>query len=556
MSDDDDSGMRAGSVNRRHSSIRDSVMTAVSAVEEQIDVGTIGGTVLNTTCNVIGAGVLSLPLAAYNASLGWSIILIVVMALLGAFSAFVLFHGCDRTGAYFMNEVLAVAVIGKPRRRPKHSDEVHSMPELGSATAPTDPLPSATGPAPGTIAKAQHGSDATLTEEEALEEDKRDKMRTVISVMVDVIIIVNNYVMLAVYTRIIIDAIPPVLIDFLGADKDSIWANQGFWVIVSAVIFFGLTSVRNMAELKWSSILGVVTILFAALAVVIEYCRNGYQKDDTAEYREFGIYSQFASAVATLSTAFGYHYNAPLFYHELQDRSPKKMMKTVAISFPIIGVTYILVAIFGYLSFGTHVNDSDAGGDIINNYPTDNALINVVRLGLFFHFAAVFPVLSVCVRHCFHRLVLTISGRRDEAIHPDMPARVRRIVIVGEAFLIVATAATFAYYYSNVGMLIIYVGAVSGATVMFTIPGIVGMCVWAKPLVRRASESPLVALAGAGTYGATHDDNEDDEMLGSATNDPMPHAQHRKLLFGMSVVLVVFGYVATVASFASAVLSS
>jgi amino acid permease len=524
-SDSDNSQPRhASSLARAAAGVRASVASAVSAVEERIEVGTISGTVLNTTCNVIGAGVLSLPQACYNASIGWTIILTTVVGFIGAFSAYVLFVGCDYTGAYFMNEVFARAIVGRPLR--EEMEEEHD----GQAKVdPNDPI--------------------------EIHERKKNFMRMILSMMIDGLICLNNYIMLAIYARIIIDSIPPVIVNFLGAHEDSFWASKLTWIVAASVIFFALTSVRNFDELKWSSILGVATIMWAALAVLIEYGKNGYQAPAPREIRWFGVYPEFASAIATLAVAYGYHYNAPSFYHELQNRSPKRMMKTVAISFPIIATTYIGVAVFGYLSFGHHVNDSSAGGVIINNYPNHNAVMNTVRLGLFFHFAAVYPVLSVCVRHSLHRFVLTLMGRRREAIRRDMPATVSRKVIVAEAFVIVVSSATLAYLDSNVGQLIIYIGAIAGASIMLTVPGVVGMCIWAPGSVGPESQRLLAAHPrGAPTSVAPN------HMQRASEDDDTPlepaNLSHKKLLFGLSVGLTVIGYAVTMASFASAALTS
>eukprot|EP00672_Neobodo_designis_P023247 CAMPEP_0174849170 /NCGR_PEP_ID=MMETSP1114-20130205/13934_1 /TAXON_ID=312471 /ORGANISM="Neobodo designis, Strain CCAP 1951/1" /LENGTH=615 /DNA_ID=CAMNT_0016083483 /DNA_START=35 /DNA_END=1882 /DNA_ORIENTATION=+ len=595
---------RQSSIARAASSLRASAASAVSAVEEQIEVGTIGGTALNTTCNVIGAGVLALPLAAHNAGLGWAIILVIVMALVGAFAAYVIFVGCDRSGAFFLNEVFAIAVVGRPvaaDERPiaiptlkgsmaPESPLISQQPR-GSTVAQTTPLtpaerasgfdnrcPEAQCPQGATavpVAKEEPAADARKPPEPAPKtvshqsvpegEKRRQQMRLTLSLLIDIVVFCNNYAMLAVYSRVIIDSIPPVLVQFLRVPHSSIWASEEFWCIAPGVIFFGLTSVRNMAELKWSSILGIATIMFAALAIVIEFGRFGYQGDytpnDTRRVNTWAIHGTFPATLATLTVAYSYHFNAPIFYHELEDRSPRKMMQTVAISFPTIGTTYLVVAVFGYLSFGDHVADGSAGGDVINNYLNTNTLINAVRLGLFFHFACVYPVMSVCVRHSFHRFALTAIGRREEATHPDMPARVPRAVIVAEAFLIVATACAFAYFYGNIGQLIVFVGAICGATIMLTVPGIIGVCIWApvrdkygRAIVHGTSTDepanrPLMKAAGSeGDVYGTFETSDEDRCCG-----PPPFYHRRILMTALCGFMAIFGLFCTVAAFVSAV---
>ena len=152
----DAGGRRQSSIVRAASSIRASAASAVSAVEENIEVGTVGGTALNTTCNVIGAGVLALPLAAHNAGLGWAILLVISMGAVGAFAAYVIFVGCDRTGAYFLNEVFSIAVVGRPSTRKERPVIVPT--KKGSMADPDSPLIAHHHRRASSIARARHAA--------------------------------------------------------------------------------------------------------------------------------------------------------------------------------------------------------------------------------------------------------------------------------------------------------------------------------------------------------------------------------------------------------------
>ncbi|KEG12409.1 putative amino acid permease-like protein [Trypanosoma grayi] len=494
-----------------HASIRQSLPSRISAhVARRLSVfgvaeaprnGTVAGAAINTLCNVIGAGVLSLPLAMYEASVTGAIVLMVYAALLAGFAAFAVIAGCDFTQRFSFTEVMAFTIYPSLTFEEFCTKDPNLLLE--------DFIEVEKGAMEMEELRRQY------TESEIV----RRKRRRIVTVVVEIIIFLNNYGALIIYSRVIADSIPLVVKSFLHGS--GFLVTHAFWRITSGVIFFFLSCVRNMDELKWTSVLGFLTIFYIVVTVVVRYFTScgdpPYPNVNPEDHGETNWYSVGTGIFRTMSTygvAFSYHYNVPYFYRELADRTSMNMIKSVYISFPIIFSCYALTGVFGYLTFGNLVASSAVGGDIVRNYPDDDPVVNVGRLGLFLHFACVYPILSVCARRGLHRLIMLAltwsaqttrieeerecmqasnEGRERSSrivnetsleanIDRDVgsPEDTTRLAIVLEALFLVGTTVLMSAVISGISVVIDFLGTLFGIFLMLTGPGLIAWFVFSR----------------------------------------------------------------------------
>jgi amino acid permease len=493
--------------------------------------GTLVGTTINTLCSVIGAGVLSLPLALYHSSVLVGLGLLLFLSFFAAFSVYLLVVGCDATGRYSITEVVAFALYPpqlweeylyqkgrvqtsvspalrsapggggtrtasnasgglrtQPRRGRSGEDSGSSSAQAGGVSAeaagpatesvgssftpeaPSTPYvshaatvrgtdnnmeqqhPAASTTAPDSKgscrrshrhhqAAAHYGTNrsnssssnaqaggteddddsnyygftstsayAGLRDAYARQEWHHRRCRRIVTVLMEVVVFCSNYGTLVIYAKVIADSMPPVVSYVLHTD--GIFTSKNFWLVAGGVVFFVLSCARNMEELKWSSLLGFLTIFYLVLMILYRYHTHrvsDYPHVDPSNYGSIHWLRFSVKMLQTISTfglAFSYHYNVPYFYKELQDRRPRRMMESIAIAFPVIIACYALTGVFGYLTFGNEVANKRVGGNIVSNYPKNDVPMNIGRLGLFAHFACVFPVVSICTRRGLHRLTM------------------------------------------------------------------------------------------------------------------------------------------------------
>jgi len=528
--------------------------------------GTVGGVTFNTLCCVMGAGVLSLPYATRNGSVGFSLILMLITTLFSAFGVYILACGCDITKKYSYTECLAYALFpdmplaerrakqleAKKRRKEERRIQEETKRELAgidpshnqstlqeSANQPTNTttlVSTSRGAELSTVCSSAAASDDDISSDndsdldegiyDPATEGRNRKLRRWITMVMEAIIFLNNYGTITVYSRVIADSIPPVLNDFFGAD--GVWTSTWLWIVGPGIIFFLLSCARGMEELKWTSMVGFATIFYVVCLVITRYFTNmndpisesmNMKDGVAADVNWFTISLTCFSTISTYGLAFGYHYNVPYFYRELADRRPAVMMETVSLAFPVISICYISTGLLGYLTFGSRVADSHAEGNIINNYDSHDVAANIGRLGLFFHFAPVYPIISICCRRALHRLTCLafvkpvppttvadgaaaaditsppmspLAGNNnntdaeeklplvvptidaDSGAPPGDPSTTRQSSIIIEAVVIVSTSALIAAFVPGIGVVVELVGALFGIPLMFLFPGMIG----------------------------------------------------------------------------------
>ena len=55
------------------------------------------------------------------------------------------------------------------------------------------------------------------------------------------------------------------------------------------------------------------------------------------------------------NTAFTAHYNAPMFYREMKERTPANFYKAVVLAFGLCATVYVIVSLAAYFEFGFDV---------------------------------------------------------------------------------------------------------------------------------------------------------------------------------------------------------
>jgi amino acid permease len=459
--------------------------------------GTFFSTTVTTLINIIGGGVLTLPIALHNCSVVAGCVLLTLISALSVFAAYTVAVGTAVTRRYSYHEVFARVLVG-PRQQP-------GKPLAGG------------------------GGDEAAEQEPATDVG----VQRLFAVFSDLMVSSACFALLVMYARVIGDSMPPVARALGGT---GFWLHKETYYVGAGVIFFLLTCIRTLTELLAASIIGVATILNVAVAIVIRFQqRDGLASPEAlAGIRYFEFDVQLFSAIPAFTMAAAlYQTNVPIYYHELAGRTPQRMLGICATANGIALVVYVVVGVCGYLTFGSDVARADVGGNIVNNYGHSDGLINWARFGLVVHFLCVFPVLAINVRHGLHRIALHAMGRHDEARSGGAVFGASERAIAVEAFVITVAAVTLAALVPGVFFVVNLAGATSGMFCSFIGPGMMGVVLW------------------SGVWAEPEDVEADDKELLQASGDAgedaaLSHVPHNHALVLLSVVAVTFGVVASV----------
>jgi amino acid permease len=354
-------------------------------------------------------------------------------------------------------------------------------------------------------------------------------------------IFIYTFACLIAYAKAIGDSMSPVMHYLLG--HTNLATSHGFWILMAAVVFFPLSSMKQLAELRFTSLFGFLVIVYMVFVIAIYFfheksATGGLVNADTPWF-EFGM--DFLRSAPICSVAFSCHYNVPVFYGEMKRRSPQKMMRAVSFAMPVIFSIYVVTAVFSVLHFPKEALKKE--GDISLNFPDSYIPMTIGRIGLFIHFVCVYPIICIACRRALNSIVFNRGNMS------------RKVYIV-EAFFLVAVTCVLAWQVQSVSQVFQFNGALFGISIVVVIPNVL----YLKIIPQTDDESSL-ADEDKAIIIATQDLTESaaqsrrESVNSSATEEPADGAfgflsrltRRRSAKMAMAArVLIVFGLLLSV----------
>lgn len=181
---------------------------------------------------------------------------------------------------------------------------------------------------------------------------------------------------------VIIGDLMPKIMESLNIDPESIWMHRNIWItLFMAVVVTPLSYLKKLDSLKYTSILALFSVVYL-ICLVLEH----FFLSDVPVPDKHIDYIGPVSIKGTLSSfpifvfAYTCHQNMFAIINELKpsDKDGSQTRQSNHIIRNAISTacfSYLLVGIFGYLTFGNTVN-----GNIITMYPRDSVTSLIGRL--------------------------------------------------------------------------------------------------------------------------------------------------------------------------------
>ncbi|KAK6600800.1 transmembrane amino acid transporter [Botrytis cinerea] len=176
------------------------------------------------------------------------------------------------------------------------------------------------------------------------------------------------------------DSIPHVLTAVFPGLRDvpvlGLLANRRVVIVVFVLgISYPLSLYRDIAKLAKASTLALISMMIILFTVVTQ----GFMvpKEDRGEFTTslLTINDGIFQAIGVISFAFVCHHNSLLIYGSLQTPTIDRFSTVTHYSTSISMVACLLMALSGFLTFG-----SKTLGNVLNNFPATNPLVNLARL--------------------------------------------------------------------------------------------------------------------------------------------------------------------------------
>jgi amino acid permease len=237
------------------------------------------------------------------------------------------------------------------------------------------------------------------------------------------------------------------------------------------------TLLESISSLRGTSFISVISIL--VLTVIV-----GYRSIDAGlDFKGTEMISTKPTifvGMSVMSVSYLCHFNMLPVHTELKTPTRRRIFKIIFRTMSIATFLYLVVGWFGYLQFG-----DDVQGSILDNYPDDDALVTVARLGLAITLLLSYPLLTHPCRASIDRLVFPGWA----------PSPLRRI-------LLTLGVVVSSFIGATVIPTIIVVWSFMGATVAVVIAFILPALFYIKIVKRGVWNADTQAIQASCLFGA------------------------------------------------------
>ncbi|KAF1991094.1 amino acid transporter [Aulographum hederae CBS 113979] len=216
-------------------------------------------------------------------------------------------------------------------------------------------------------------------------------------------------------------------------------------------ISYPLSLYRDIAKLAKASTLALISMLVILVTIITQGARipsdlRGQLKGSI--FINDGIFQ----AIGVISFAFVCHHNSLLIYGSLKTPTLDRFAKVTHYSTSISMVACLAMALSGYLTFGDKTQ-----GNVLNNFPVDNIVVNIARLCFGLNMLTTLPLEAFVCRE-----VMTHYYFPDEPFNPH-----RHLIF---STTLVLSAMGLSLFTCDLGSVFELIGATSACALAYILP--------------------------------------------------------------------------------------
>nr|GAT55261.1 predicted protein [Mycena chlorophos] len=278
---------------------------------------------------------------------------------------------------------------------------------------------------------------------------------------------------------IIIKGLMPNVVTALYHDLSSstppAWALSGrTWISLFMVVLVPLCFLRHLDSLRHTSYVALFSVAYLVLIVISVYYSPLEGMPERGEVHLIHFTPNFVSTFPVQVFAFTCAQNLFPIFNELKDNSQKRMNKVIGGAIGSATLTYEVIAIFGYLTFGSTV-----GANIIAMYPSTSLFIAIGQLAIVVLVLFSYPLQVHPCRNCLDKIFHSseIKAQTDEgedevvdADHATGEMSPLKHTLLTAAIII--SGFTIAFFVDDLQMVLSFVGSTGSTTISFILPGL------------------------------------------------------------------------------------
>ncbi|KAJ7699026.1 transmembrane amino acid transporter protein-domain-containing protein [Mycena rosella] len=288
---------------------------------------------------------------------------------------------------------------------------------------------------------------------------------------------------------IIIKGLMPNVVTALYHDLSSstppAWALSGRnWISIFMIILVPLVFLRHLDSLRHTSYVALFSVAYLVVIVITVYFNPLEGMPERGEVHLWHFSPNFVSTFPVQVFAFTCSQNLFPIFNELKSNTQKRMNVVIGGAIGSATLTYEVIAIFGYLTFGSTV-----GANIIAMYPSTSLFIAVGQLAIVILVLFSYPLQVHPCRNCldkiFHATEVikqaeAAASAASIAEDDDLP-EVDADHAAGEmsplkhtllTTAIVVSGFTIAFFVNDLQLVLSFVGSTGSTTISFILPGL------------------------------------------------------------------------------------
>ncbi|KAI0299311.1 vacuolar amino acid transporter 5 [Russula brevipes] len=274
---------------------------------------------------------------------------------------------------------------------------------------------------------------------------------------------------------IIIKSLLPNVVASLYHDLSSpdtnppVWALSGrIWISLVMIVLVPLSFLRRLDSLRHASYVALFSCAYLVVIVIACYFHPIKGMKPPGEIHLIKFTPSFISTFPIQVFAFTCAQNLFPLFNELKSNSQKRMNIVIGTSIGSATLTYEIIAVFGYLTFGSRREHH-------RDVPITSLFIAVGQLAIAILVLLSYPLQVHPCRNCLDKVfhfesANKLEGDVDEDEHEAGEMSPLKHTVLTTA--VVFGGFSIAYFVDNLEMVLSFVGSTGSTTISFILPGL------------------------------------------------------------------------------------
>ncbi|XP_073691066.1 probable sodium-coupled neutral amino acid transporter 6 [Garra rufa] len=314
-------------------------------------------------------------------------------------------------------------------------------------------------------------------------------------ILVACTILIQNIGAMSTYLFILKSEMPAAITGFMSSETTGKWFEDGvtLLILVTLIIVLPLALLPKIGFLGYTSSIAFIFMLFFTVVVVVKKwsipCPLPLNSTvslslNTSECtpQMFVISSKSAYAVPTMAFSFLCHTAVLPIYCELHRPTKQRMQNVTNVSIFLSFVVYLISALFGYLTFYTHVESELLLG--YDTYLPQDVLVMSVRLAILLAVLLTVPLIHFPARKA---LLMLCRGEREFSWLSHTLS----------CFFILTLVLLLAIFVPDIRNVFGVVGSTTSTCLLFVYPGMFYLRISSEP-IRSLNSAGAVFLMAIG----------------------------------------------------------